>query len=85
MSLLLEGVESCCGLKERAPFWNFWSKGDRDYSLEIRSNRAERLLFCVVRDVENKIFTLAFLEGRGLVGGWKLLVSKLRSLGVSHL
>ena len=78
-------MESCCGLKERAPFRKFWSKGDRDYSLEIRSNRAERLLFCVVRDVENKIFTLAFLEGRGFVGGWKLLVSKLRSLGVSHL
>ena len=81
----LEGVESCCGLKERAPFWKFWSEGDRDYSLEIRSNRAGRFLFCVVRDVKNKRFTLAFPEGRGLVGGWKLLASKLRSLGVSPL
>ena len=81
----LEGVESCCGLKERAPFQKFWSEGDRDYSLETRSNRAGRFLFCVVRDVENKRFTLAFPEGRGLVGGWKLLASKLRSLGVSPL
>ena len=29
MSLLLEGVESCCGLKERALFWKFWSEGDK--------------------------------------------------------
>ena len=85
LPLLQKGVESCCGLKERASFWKFWSKGDRDYSLEICSNRAGRFLFCVVREVENKIFTLAFLEGRGLVGGWKLLASKLRSLGISPL
>ena len=38
-----------------------------------------------MRDVENKRFSLAFLEGRGLVGGWKILASKLRSLGVSPL
>ena len=30
LSLLLEGVESCCCLKERALFWKFWSEGDRD-------------------------------------------------------
>ena len=85
LSLLLEGVESCCGLKERIPFKKFWSEGDRDYSLELRSNRAGRFLFCVVRDVENKIFFLAFPEGRGLVGGWKIFASKLKSLGVSPL
>ena len=28
---------------------------------------------------------MAFPEGRGLVGGWKALASKLRSLGVSPL
>ena len=27
--LLLEGVESCCGLKERVPFRKFWSEGDK--------------------------------------------------------
>ena len=38
-----------------------------------------------MRDAKKKIFTLAFPEGRGLVGGWKLLASKLRSLGISPL
>ena len=85
LSLLLEWVESCCGLKERAPFKKFWSEGNRGYCLELRRNNAGRFLFCVVRDAENKRFSLAFLEGRGLVGGWKVLASKLRSLGVSPL
>ena len=85
LSLLLEGVESCCGLKERVLFRKFWSEGDRDYSLELCSNIAGRFLFCVVRVAENKRFSLAFPEGRGLVGGWKILASKLRSLGVSPL
>ena len=85
LSLLLEGVESCRGLKERAHFRKFWSERDRDYSLKLRSNRAGRFLFCVVRDAENKRFSLAFPKGRGLVGGWKVLASKLRSLGVSPL
>ena len=85
LSLPLEGVESCCGLKERTPFRKFWSERDRDYSLKLRSNRAGRFLFCVVRDAEKKRFSLAFPEGRGLVGGWKILASKLRSLGVSPL
>ena len=84
-SLLLEGVESCCGLKERIPFRKFWSEGNRDYNLELHRNRAGRFLFCVVRDAENKRFSLAFLEGRGLVGGWTILASKLRSLGVFPL
>ena len=42
-------------------------------------------MFCVVRDAEDKRFSLAFLEGRGLVGGWTILASKLRSLGVFPL
>ena len=64
LSLLFEGVESCRGLKERAPFRKFWSKGNRGYSLELRRNNARRFLFCVVRNVENKRFSLAFPEGR---------------------
>ena len=85
LSLLLEEVGSCCELKERFHFRKFWSEGDRNYSLELYSNRAGRFLFCVVRDAENKRFFLTFPEGRGLVRGWKILVSKLRSLGVSPL
>ena len=85
LSLLLEGVESCCGLKERTPFKKFWSEGNKDYSLELRRNNAGRFLCCVLRDAENKRFSLASPKGRGLVGGWKVLASKLRSLGVSPL
>ena len=72
LSLLLEGVESCCELKERALFRKFWLEGNRGYSLELCRNNAGRFLFCVVRDAENKRFSLAFPEGRGLVGGWKI-------------
>ncbi|KAL6325974.1 hypothetical protein AAG906_038466 [Vitis piasezkii] len=70
LSLLLEGVESCYGLKEIIPFRKFWSEGDRDYSLELRSNRVGRFLFCVVRDVDNKRLSLAFPEGRGFIRGY---------------
>ena len=45
LSLLLEGVESCCGLKKRTPFRKFWSEGNRDYSLELPRNRVGRFLF----------------------------------------
>ena len=60
-----------------------WMEGRRRYQLELCSNKAGRFLFCTVWDVEGKIFSLAFPEGRGLVGGWQLLVGKLRSLGFS--
>ncbi|KAL6343049.1 hypothetical protein AAG906_017861 [Vitis piasezkii] len=58
LSLLLKGVESCCGLKKRTP----------------SEAMSRRFLFCIVRDAGKKIFI-----------GWKILASKLRSLGVSPL
>ena len=33
--------------------------------------------------MEGKKFSLVFPKGKGFVGGWKILSSKLRSLGVS--
>ena len=33
--------------------------------------------------MEGEWFSLVFPEGRGFVGGWKILSGKLRSLGVS--
>ena len=82
-SFLLEGVETCCSLKVGERFKKAWMEGGRRYQLELRSNKAGRFLFCTVWDVEGKKFSLAFLEGRGVVGGWQLLVGKLRSLGFS--
>ena len=40
-------------------------------------------MFFIVRDVEEKRFSLVFPKERGFVRGWKILSSKLRSLGVS--
>ncbi|RVW55537.1 hypothetical protein CK203_075216 [Vitis vinifera] len=60
-----------------------WVEGERRYQMELRSNRAGRFLFCTAWDVEGKKFSLAFPEGKGVVGGWKLLAGKLRSLGFS--
>ena len=58
-------------------------EGGRRYQLELHSNKAGCFLFCTAWDVEGKRFSLVFPEGRGVVGGWKLLAGKLRSLGFS--
>ena len=60
-----------------------WGRGGRRYQLELRSNKASWFLFCTVWDVEGKKFSLAFPEDKRVVGGWQLLVGKLRSLGFS--
>ena len=39
----------------------------------------------MVKLVEAKRFSLCFLEGRGLPGGWLVLAEKLRHLGVDSL
>ena len=44
-------------------------EGGRQYLLELHSNIAGWVLLCTVRNVEEKRFSLVFLEGRGLVGG----------------
>ena len=64
-------------------FKKAWLEGGRRYQMELRSNKASRFLFCTAWDVEGKKFSLAFPKSRGVVGGWKLLAGKLRSLGFS--
>ena len=64
-------------------FKKAWLEGGRRYQMELRSNKAGRFLFCTAWDVEGKKFSLAFPKSRGVVGGWKLLAGKLRSLGFS--
>ena len=83
LSFLLEVAETCCFLKVGERFKKAWAEGERRYQMELRSNRAGRFLFCTAWDVEGKKFSLAFPEGKGVVGGWKLLAGKLRSLGFS--
>lgn len=59
-------------------------KMGRRYLLESLTNKVKQYLFCTVWDVEGKRFSLVFPEERGFVAGWKILSSKLRSLGVSR-
>ena len=48
LSLLLEGVESCCGLKERIPFRKFWSKGDSPWLFLKEEGSLEARKFSLV-------------------------------------
>ena len=51
--------------------------------MERRSNEAGRFLLWSVCDLEAKRFCLIFPEGKGLSGGWNILVEKLREVGVA--
>ena len=79
---LLDGVEACCREIDRRRWVLGWEEGGRKYGLEFCSNDAGRFLLCSVRDLETKIFSIIFLEGKGLSGGWNTLAKKLRGLGV---
>ena len=46
--------------------------------MEKGSNKAGGFIRCSVRDLGGEIFNLMFPEGKGLVGGWKILLEKLR-------
>ncbi|RVW37099.1 hypothetical protein CK203_084576 [Vitis vinifera] len=82
LSLLLEGVESCCELQESTPFKKFWSEGIETIVWNCEATKqGDSCLRC--KGCGEQRFSLAFPEGGGLVGGWNLLVSKLKSLGVS--
>ena len=79
----MEGVETCWAAKDGEPFRKGWMEGGRHFLLELYNNRAGHFLLCTVFSVEEKRFSLVFLEGRGLLRGWKILSNKLRSLGIS--
>ena len=59
-----------------------WEEEGRKFQLERRVNGAGRYVLCSVVDVEAKIFCLVFPEGKGVIGGWAILVEKLRALGI---
>ena len=81
---LLQGVEVCCKQELSGRLIGSWAKGGRKYTLEQRSNKAGCFLLCSVLNQEARRFSLVFLEGRGLLGGWETLENKLRSLGVGR-
>ena len=50
--------------------------------MEKGSNQAGAFIRCLVRDSGGKIYKLKFQEGKGVVGGWRILAEKLRQLWV---
>ena len=79
---LLLGIEDCDMISRKQEWFANWEKEGRSYKLERRSNKAGNFLYCSVRDAGWKRFNICILEGKGLVRGWKIMVEKLRSLGV---
>ena len=79
---LLARVEFCCRGRDEKGWSHAWEEEDRSYRLEKRLNEVGRFILCSVRDIEAKHFCLIFPEGKGLSGGWNILVKKLRVAGV---
>lgn len=78
-------MEECCNGAAGQSFLKEWIEIDKRYSLERKENGAGCFLLCVVIDVEGKNFLLVLAEGKGLCGGWIILVEKLRDVGVRIL
>ena len=68
--------------KYRESFRRVQNEDGRGYNLELRKNKDGRFFLCLALFAEEKKFSLVFLEGRELLGGWKILATKLRSIGV---
>ena len=79
---LLEGFEECCREEKKGRLVKVWEEEGRKFWLERRVNGAGRYVLCSVVDVEAKRFCLVFPEGKGVIGGWAILVEKLRVLGI---
>ena len=45
--------------------------------MEKGLNQASGFIRCSVRDPEGKSYNLMFSEGKGVVGGWRILAEKL--------
>ena len=83
LSLLLKGVDEC-RREEACESWRLeWKEGKRSFSLECRSNKADKFLLCEVRDGEGKKHSLIFTKGNGYRKGWDRLTDKLEELGVN--
>ena len=79
---LLECFEECCREEKKGRLVKVWEEEGRKFRLERRVNGAGRYVLCSVVDVEAKRFCLVFPEGKGMIGGWVILVEKLRAFGI---
>ena len=73
LKCLLNGIEEC----ERA-----YNNGDWSIAWEEEGRKYRTFLLCSMRDIGRKSFSIAVPKGRGILGGWRLLLGKLRNLGV---
>ena len=78
----MEGFEECCREEKKGRLVKVWEEEGRKFWLERRVNWAGRYVLCSVVDVEAKRFCLVFPEGKGMIGGWVILVEKLRAFGI---
>ena len=81
LAWLLVGLEACYKGKFRVFFRRVWNEGGRGYKLELHSTKAGRFLLCSALSIEEKSFSLVFPEGKEFLRGWKILATKLRSIG----
>ena len=63
LSLLLDGVESCCRQEVKGKCVKRWEENGRKLCLESRANGAGRYLLCLVLDLEAKRFCIVISEG----------------------
>ena len=76
------GLEACVRTSS-VPVWgNVWEEKGRRYKMEKGSNQAGVFIRCSVRDSGGKSYNLMFSEGKGVVGGWRILAEKLSQLGI---
>ena len=79
---LLLRLEDCKNIAHNQDWFTKWEKAGRRYKLERRSNNTGSFIRCTVRDLGAKWFCLCFPKGKGFTKGWKLLLEKLKMLGV---
>ena len=82
---LLDGVEACCREVYNSVWASGWEEGNRKYRLEHRLNGAGRFIFCSVRDIDSKKYSIIVPEGKGQSFGWNSSAERLRDLGVTPL
>ncbi|RVW35922.1 hypothetical protein CK203_090580 [Vitis vinifera] len=70
-------------MEEHCWFW-VWKKGGTVSKLELHNNKVGRFLLSSALNKKEKRFSLVFPEGKKeFLGDWKILASKLRSIGIA--
>ena len=82
---LLDGVEACCREVYNSVWASGWEEGNRKYRLEHRLNGAGRFIFCSVRDIDSKKYSIIVPDGKEQSFGWNSLAERPRDLGVTPL